>query len=180
MIDVIEVTSTTMKFRIESPTIRNRVVRKGMWNLAGIPVVMTKWVPFIEEKQPEVESVPMWVHLRNVPVNWFSWKGLSCVASPVGEPVRLHPETAQCLDFKVAKIFVKVDLTKELPKSTKFNYKGKETLIEFSYPWMPTKCTNCNKWGHLLKACGVAPITKDLPSSSTQKSPDQSSDVEQY
>lgn len=165
MIDVIEVNSTTMKFRIESPTIRNRVVRRGMWNLAGIPVVLTKWVPFIEEKQPEVESVPMWIHLRNVPVNWFSWKGLSCVASPVGEPVRLHPETAQCLDFKVAKIFVKVDLTKELPKSMNFNYKGKETLIQFSYPWMPTKCTNCNKWGHLLKACEVAPISKELESS---------------
>lgn len=81
-------------------------------------------------------------------MNMFSWKGLSFVASAVGEPVRLYPDTAQCTDFKVAKVFVKADLTKELPKSMTFtSLQGKDNLVEFSYPWLPPRWTSCEKWG---------------------------------
>lgn len=34
-----------------------------------------------------------------------------------------------------------------------FNFHGKETLVEYSYPWLPSRCSNCAKWGHLEKAC---------------------------
>lgn len=72
-------------------------------------MLRSKWSPFIEESSPEVTSVPLWVHLKHVPMDMFSWKGLSFLTSAVGEPVRLHPDTAQCLDFKLAKVFVKAD-----------------------------------------------------------------------
>lgn len=116
-------------------------------------MVVTKWSPVIEKEKAPAQSIPMWVHLKNVPLNMFSWKGLSFVASPIGTPVRLHPETAQCLDMEVAKIFVKVDLTKDLPKKMNFNIQGPEFLIEYSYPWLPKKCPKCEKWGHYFKAC---------------------------
>ncbi|KAF8108790.1 hypothetical protein N665_0104s0105 [Sinapis alba] len=161
MIDVFDVNSTTMKFRISNPIIRNKIVRRGMWNLAGIPVVMSKWTPFIEAKQMEKKSVPLWVHLHNVPMNMFSWKGLSVVSSPVGVPVKLHPETAQCLNMKVAKIFVNADLSKDLPKTMNFAFQGKNTRVDYTYPWLPTKCSNCGKWGHLEKACLIQAISSE-------------------
>lgn len=34
-----------------------------------------------------------------------------------------------------------------------FTFHGKETLVEYTYPWLPPKCTTCEKWGHLAKAC---------------------------
>lgn len=142
-----------MKFRITNPVMRQRILRREMWNLAGVPVVMSKWMPFAEEIQQETKSVPLWVHLRKVPMNMFSWKGLSFVTSPVGVPKRLHPETAQCVDFKIAKVFVEAVLTKELPRALKFKFQGKETRIEYSYLWLPSKCTHCRKWGHSIKSC---------------------------
>ncbi|KAF8090519.1 hypothetical protein N665_0475s0053 [Sinapis alba] len=152
MIEVYEMNSTTMKFRITDQATRNRVFRRGMWNLAGIPVVMTQWKPFVEEEKTE-ESIPLWVHLRNIPLNMFSWKGLSFVTSSVGVPVRLHPDTAQCKDLEVAKVFVNVDLTKELPKSMNFSFQGKDTLVDFTYSRLPAKCSSCGRWGHLSLAC---------------------------
>lgn len=71
----------------------------------------------------------------------------------MGVPARLHPETAQCINLKTPKIFVNADLTKELPQAMSFKLNGKETLVEFSYPWLPSRCSNCTKWGHLEKAC---------------------------
>ncbi|KAG2310324.1 hypothetical protein Bca52824_021881 [Brassica carinata] len=34
-----------------------------------------------------------------------------------------------------------------------FKFQGKDTLIDFSYPWLPTKCSTCGKWGHSEKVC---------------------------
>ncbi|KAF8098611.1 hypothetical protein N665_0263s0040 [Sinapis alba] len=147
MIDVYKINSTTMKFKIGNSITRNGVIRRAMWNIAGIPVVMAKWNPLTEDIKQETHSIPLWVHLRNVPMDMFSWKGLSFVS------IQLHPETEQSQNFKIAKILVKVDLSKEMPKSMNFNIHGKETLVEYSYPWLPPKCTACGKWGHLVKAC---------------------------
>ena len=152
MVEVYEINSTTMKFRILDSAMRGRVLRRGMWNLAEVPVVMTEWKPFVEEEEIH-SSVPLWVHLKNVPMNMFSWNGLSFATSPVGVPLKLHPDTALCKDFKVAKVFVKADLTKDLPSSMNFKFQGKDTLISFTYPWLPTKCSTCGKWGHSEKVC---------------------------
>ncbi|KAL0671235.1 hypothetical protein Bca4012_033939 [Brassica carinata] len=152
-IEVFEVNTTTMKFRIPNQVDRKRILRRGMWNLAGIPVILTKWSPVIEKEKPPVQSIPMWVHVKNVPIKMFSWQGLSFLTSPIGSPGRLHPETAQCLNLDVAKVFVKVDLTKDLPKKMNFNIQGEDVLVEYNYPWLPKKCEKCDKWGHSIKAC---------------------------
>lgn len=73
MIDVFEVNSTSMKFRVPNQADRNRILRQGMWNLAGIPVVVTKWFPVNEKEKASAQLIPMWVHLKNVPLNMFSW-----------------------------------------------------------------------------------------------------------
>ncbi|KAF8063888.1 hypothetical protein N665_1178s0003 [Sinapis alba] len=146
MIEVYVINQTSMKFRITNPMMRHRILKRGMWNLAGIPVVMAKWKPFEEDIQQEKQSVPLWVHMRNVPMNMFSWKGLSFMSSPVGVPVRLHPETAQCLDLKVAKNFVNADLTKELPRVMQFTVQGKEI-----------------KWGHSSKTCQLKKVEESRP-----------------
>lgn len=116
-------------------------------------MVLMKWSPVTEKEKPLVQLIPMWVHIKNVPVNMISWQGLSFVTSPIGSPVRLHPETAQCLKLDVAKIFVNVDLTKDLPMKMNFNIEGKEVLIEYTYPKLPTKCSICDLWGHSVKTC---------------------------
>lgn len=154
-VEVYEVNDTSMKFKILNQADRNRVLRRGMWNLAGIPVVLTKWSPIAEKEKAPVQSIPMWVHIKNVPLNMISWQGLSFVTSPIGSLVRLHPETAQCLKLDVAKIFVKVDLTKDLPTKMNFKIDGKDVLIEYTYPKLPTKCSNCETWGHSVRTCNI-------------------------
>ena len=121
-----------MKFRILNQADRNRILRRGMWNLAGVPVILTKWSPVIEKEKAPVKSIPMWVHVKNVPIKMFSWEGLSFLTSPIGSSGRLHPETAQCLNIEVAKIFVKVDLTMNLPKKMNFNIQGEDVMIEYT------------------------------------------------
>lgn len=123
-----------MKFSVMNQADGNMILRRGMWNLEGILVVMTNSSSVAEKEKPPAKSIPMWVHMTNVPLNRFSWQGISFVASPVGSPVRLHLETTQCLNLGVAKIFVKADLTKDLPKKMNFNIQGQDILVKYTYP----------------------------------------------
>ncbi|KAG7540795.1 Endonuclease/exonuclease/phosphatase superfamily [Arabidopsis thaliana x Arabidopsis arenosa] len=153
-IDVFENNSTSVKFRIRDSPTRQRVLRRGMWNIAGLPMILAKWSPIPEEAQPEITSMPLWVTLTNVPHAMYSWEGLGFLTSPIGDPIRLHPETELCSNFEEAKVFVEVNLTKSLPKT--FRFKLNQTVdatVEFAYPWLPPRCSRCEKWGHLEDVC---------------------------
>lgn len=153
LIDVHVIDETTMKFKVMDPGMRARILKRGMWSIGNIPMVITKWIPDEMKEKPEITAIPLWVHLKNVPMNMYSWQGLSFIASAAGFPVRLHPETAACSNFKVAKIFINADLTKELPTKINFKKNGVSSLVEFIYPWLPMRCSTCKKWGHTDKVC---------------------------
>lgn len=153
MIDVYEVNPTTMRFRIRNPSARARIIRRGLWDIAGVPLVVHKWDPKTEEEKQEEADIPMWVYLKKVPLSMYSWEGLSFISSDAGFPVRLHPETTACTNFETAKVFVRVDVSKELPKKVNFTKDGKKYLVEFIYPWLPLRCSVCGKWGHSEKVC---------------------------
>ena len=152
-VEVYEVNATTMRFRVPNPKAREKILRKGMWSIAGVPMVVTKWTPRAEEEKQEEESIPMWVHLRRVPLHMFSWEGLGFITSAVGFPVKLHPETLACSNFEEAKVFAKVDVSKALPKVINFTKNGKEFEVDFQFPWLPARCKLCDKWGHMEEVC---------------------------
>ena len=97
--------------------------------------------------------IPMWVYLRKVPLHMYSWEGLSFMTITVGFPDRLHPETLACTNLEVAKVFVNVDVSKTLPKEIEFSKEGKEFIVEFHYPWLPSRCNLCEKSGHTERIC---------------------------
>ena len=152
-VEVFEVNATTMRFRLSNPRSREKILKRGMWNIVGVPMVVTKWTPRTEEEKQKEEAIPMWVHLQRVPLHMFSWEGLSFITSAVGSPVKLHPETLACSNFEVAKVFVNVDVSKPLSKEINFSKNGKEFKVDFHFPWLPTRCKLCNKWGHSEKVC---------------------------
>lgn len=102
---------TTVRFRIKNANVRARILHRGMWNIANIPMILSKW-SLEEEEEEEITMIPMWVTFKNVPRRMFSWKGLGFIASVVEKPKRLHPDTILCKSFEEAKIFVEADMTK--------------------------------------------------------------------
>ena len=90
-VEVYDVNATTMRFKIKNQKPREKVIKRGMWNIAGIPMIVKKWSPKTEEEKQAEEASPMWVNLRKVPLHMFSWEALSFMTSTVGYPVHLHP-----------------------------------------------------------------------------------------
>ncbi|KAL0727335.1 hypothetical protein Bca4012_023428 [Brassica carinata] len=150
-LDVYEMDETTMRIRITNERVRGKVVRRGMWNIAGVPMIVSNWSP--EEDASKASLIPLWVHVTGVPISMYSWDGLSFITSAVGVPDHLHSETLACKNFDIAKVFVKADLSKDLPDMIDYNIQGTVTTVCFTYPWLPPKCTNCGRWGHYETFC---------------------------
>ncbi|KAL1211074.1 hypothetical protein V5N11_018483 [Cardamine amara subsp. amara] len=51
-IDVFRVNETTIKFRSRHTSARQRVLRRGMWNICDLPMIVSKWTPIVEDAQP--------------------------------------------------------------------------------------------------------------------------------
>ncbi|KAG7533069.1 hypothetical protein ISN45_Aa08g007060 [Arabidopsis thaliana x Arabidopsis arenosa] len=161
-VDVVETNSTSVKFRIRDPSTRMRIMRRGMWNIAGLPMIIFKWSLILEETQPEIKSMPMWVILKNFPHSMYSWEGLGFLSSLVGNPIRLHPETELCSNFEEAKVFVEVNLSHELPKTFLFKLdQDTQMTVEFAYPWLPPRCSRCKKWGHMEETCVLKKVATE-------------------
>lgn len=169
-VEVYDVDAKTMRFKIPNQKAREKVIRRGVWNVAGVPMIVKKWSPTAEEEKQEEEAIPMWVHWRNIPLNTFSWEALSFMTNAVGHPVRLHPDTISYSDFEEAKVFVKVDVSKTLPKEIDFTLEGQEFTAEFYYPWLPARCNHCEKWGHTEKVCGLSKRERKMKESGLKKS----------
>lgn len=80
----------------------------------------------------------------------------------MAKPVSLAPETERNENFEVARLWVRVNLLEELPTRIVSGFNnGCETEISVSYPWLPSKCQSCGKYGHEKSSCSNRPAKGD-------------------
>ncbi|RID62876.1 hypothetical protein BRARA_E01918 [Brassica rapa] len=109
---------------------------------------------------PELVEAPVWLELRGVPPHFFNQESLEHVAGLVGDPLYLHPATANMTNLDVAKVFTVVNLTKPLPEAVNARFQSGEIVrVGVSCPWLPPNCSFCKETGHTIKRCPTAPIT---------------------
>ncbi|KAF8047299.1 hypothetical protein N665_3105s0001 [Sinapis alba] len=142
--------------RVTNTKTRDMLLARTCWNIAGLPMFVAPWSPEFTPEEAPIQSAVVPVELRNVPYLLFNKESLSRLATAVGKPVSLAPETERKENFQVAKMYVRVDLTKPLPRKIISGFSnGKEQEIAVNYPWLPLKCEVCAKYGHLREKCRV-------------------------
>ncbi|KAJ4903547.1 DUF4283 domain-containing protein [Raphanus sativus] len=103
--------------RVTNPKTRQFLLSRTCWNVAGFPMFVAPWSPDFAPEEAPITKAVVPVELRNVPYLLFNKESLSRLATAVGKPVSLYPETERKENFKVAKLYVRVDLTKPLPRN---------------------------------------------------------------
>lgn len=142
-----------IKLRVLNFMVRVKVLRRCMWNIGNVFMVIIKWVLEELEEKFEVKLILLWVYLKGVLMYMFFWEGFSFIVSVVGFLVRLYLEIVFCLNFKMVKIFVNVDFIKELLEKINFIKNGEFFMVEFIYFWLSKRCNKCSRWGYEEKVC---------------------------
>ncbi|KAG5416159.1 hypothetical protein IGI04_003726 [Brassica rapa subsp. trilocularis] len=140
--------------RVTTPRTRDVLLSRTCWNIGGLPMFVAPWAPDFSPDEPPLTSAIVPVEMRNVPYLLFNRESLSRIATAIGKPDCLAPETERKENLEVAKLYVRVDLTSPLPSKIISGFSnGREVEIDVSYPWLPNKCALCNKFGHTEVKC---------------------------
>ncbi|KAG5380607.1 hypothetical protein IGI04_028449 [Brassica rapa subsp. trilocularis] len=140
--------------RVTNPKSREVLLSRTCWNIGGLPMFVAPWSPDYSPDEPPLTSAIVPVEMRNVPYMLFNKESLSRIATAVGKPDSLAPETERKENFEVAKLYVRVDLTAPLPHKIISGFSnGREVQIDVSYPWLPVKCDTCKRFGHKTDRC---------------------------
>lgn len=112
------------------------------------------WSPEFTPEEAPLTNAVVPVELRDVLYLLFNKESLSRLATAIGKPVALALETERKENFHVAKLYVRVDLTKKLPSKIISGFtNGREFEISVSSSWLPVKCETCKKYGHTKEKC---------------------------
>ncbi|CAL1413207.1 unnamed protein product [Linum trigynum] len=86
---------------------RDMVLESSPWCIANSSFVMRKWEPSMQFHRRST-TVPIWVRLVGVPVEYMTPKGLSYIASALGKPLYMDRATASGSQLAFAKVCVEI------------------------------------------------------------------------
>jgi hypothetical protein len=107
----------------------------------------------------DLVRVSIWVKLYNVPLEYWTVKGLSCVTSAIG--VALHTDFTTLLHKRLsyARVSVEIDASKTLVKEYDlYCPNGLFITISADYERIPSRCNNCNVFGHTTVICATSKV----------------------
>ena len=136
----------------------DRVLESGPWHIQNKPLIVRKWEPGLQSLEFNMRKLPIWVHLGNVPLEIFTNKGLSYIASILGTPLYMDRITARQERLAYAKICVEIEACKEIPQTIEIVMgNGSTVTISVEVPWYPQNCSGCCIFGHNDKNCPFKP-----------------------
>nr|GEY62002.1 hypothetical protein [Tanacetum cinerariifolium]GEY82923.1 hypothetical protein [Tanacetum cinerariifolium] len=93
-----------------------------------VPLIMQKWSPEIDFEKTEPDKIPLWVKMYNIPLEAWTSKGISTLASGLGKPLIMDDMTAKMCQFGkgrigYARVLVEVDAGKKFKDFIKIEYR---------------------------------------------------------
>ncbi|CAI9099242.1 OLC1v1036027C1 [Oldenlandia corymbosa var. corymbosa] len=132
---------------------RDRVLSGGPWFFKEQLMVIHPWAKKLEEDKAKFDRANMWVQVQGLPSHWVSkevgWKLGKLF--PNCSNVLIPESGSKC--GRIIKIYVEVELNKQLVRGTKLTLEGETRWLQFSYDNLPLYCYYCGHVGHIEKQC---------------------------
>ncbi|GAV88870.1 Exo_endo_phos domain-containing protein/DUF4283 domain-containing protein/zf-CCHC_4 domain-containing protein, partial [Cephalotus follicularis] len=147
-------------FKCESVEVRNWILDSGPWDVWGVHLALRLW----ERDLPPISSgftkITVWVKLMNIPMEYWTTKGLSHMASVLGTPLHMDPATEAKQMISFARICVEMNADRPFPDVIKSKRRsGAIVGVKVEYSWKPPVCERCKVFDHSTRACPIRPLT---------------------
>jgi hypothetical protein len=141
-------------FRFQNEKARDEIMEAKLWHIANKPLILRKWAPGMQLLKLSLSTVPVWVKLHNLPIEYWNSTCLSYVASGIGKPLCADSVTEEQLRLGFARVLIEVNVDSEFPKEIEIEgADGVRVTVGIEYPWLPVKCKKCRSFGHLAHNC---------------------------
>ncbi|XP_062089269.1 uncharacterized protein LOC133795830 [Humulus lupulus] len=142
---------TIVKFNDEAT--RDFVLENGIVQFDKKPVIVRPWTQDLDTIRL-VRSVPLWIRLPNLGLQYWGKKCLSALVSIIGKPIMVDKFTKDRSMIRYARVLVEMEITDDPPFIIYFVNESGQVQEKFvEYEWLPIKCNNCKGFGHNLADC---------------------------
>ncbi|KAL4567125.1 hypothetical protein LXL04_022699 [Taraxacum kok-saghyz] len=159
-------------FRFSSEQGVKGVLEGGPWLIFNNPIIIRRWATGLNLSKPEHNSVPVWVKVFNVPLEYWNGTGLNHIAWEIGKPLEVDSWTTNMCDSHwgrpaFMRILMEMSAEKEWLKELNvfsvdmMTGERLQTKCKVEYAWTPSKCSHCKVFGHRDSSCGIL-IAMDL------------------
>jgi len=135
-------------FRIPDPEFRRKILEEGPITVARVALVLQQWKPLLELKREKQTTVPVWIRLKNLPLDLWTAPTISAIASTVGKPLFVDQRTEQTQRISFARVCVELQVNQPRFSSAKVRLNGVARSIAIKYEWKPAECLKCGSFGH--------------------------------
>ncbi|XP_062118489.1 uncharacterized protein LOC133832121 [Humulus lupulus] len=142
---------TMVKF-IDEAT-RDHVLENGIIHFDRQSVIVRPWTADLSDVHL-VRSVPLWIRLHDLGLQYWGSKCLSAQMSTIGNPIMVDKFTRERSRIQFARVLVEMEVTDNPPKSIQYiNELGQMMEQGVEYEWLPIKCKTCAGYGHSMTDC---------------------------
>nr|GEY25357.1 hypothetical protein [Tanacetum cinerariifolium] len=131
-----------------------------------------KWSLDVCVEKVEPDRIPVWVKLFNIPLEAWSVKGISALASRLGKPLVMDDMTTNMCHngtgrSAFARVLMEIEADKGFKDLTEIKYKDKSNnvirtkFVKVEFSWKPISCSHCNVFGHSDSRCYKNGTKKD-------------------
>jgi len=164
LLEVLSNNSGFYFFRFDSQESMLRVFDEGPYHFAGRPLIIKCWEPGMNLAKDTHSSIPLWIKIHNIPLEGWSLKGISIMASHIGRPLYADPMTEDRSRLGYARVCVDVNASSKFPKYIDIDQGYDESTGErrlsrlpIEYQWIPSICSHCKVFGHTVSRCPKKP-----------------------
>ncbi|XP_062118703.1 uncharacterized protein LOC133832366 [Humulus lupulus] len=142
---------TIVKFNDEAT--RDLVLETRIVQFDKKPVIVRPWTQDLDTVRL-VCSVPLWIRLPNLGLQYWGQKFLSALVSTIRKPIMVDKFTKERSMIRFTRVLVEMEITDDPPFIIYFvNGKGKVQEQFVEYEWLPIKCNNWKGFGHNMAEC---------------------------
>ncbi|GAV92418.1 DUF4283 domain-containing protein/zf-CCHC_4 domain-containing protein [Cephalotus follicularis] len=150
--------------KFDNEQAREWVLNNGPWDVWGYHLALRMWSKDMSLSLDDCKSIPVWVKLKSVPVQYWNKDGLSYIASVLGKPLHMDANTTNKRVLAFARVCIEISASSSFPDSITLELEnGGTTLIGVEYPWRPAACTLCKVFDHSNKSCPRATRREWMP-----------------
>uniref|UniRef100_A0A803PBZ5 DUF4283 domain-containing protein n=1 Tax=Cannabis sativa TaxID=3483 RepID=A0A803PBZ5_CANSA len=117
------------------------------------PMVLRPWSVDMDTVNM-VRSVPVWIRLNSLGLQYWSRNNLSAMVSIIGKPIMIDKVTKDGSIVLFARVLVDMEISDNPPKMISYINERNQLMDQsVEYDWLPTKCTACDLLGHTVANC---------------------------
>lgn len=127
------------------------VLDRGVHTCEEWVIVLERWV---ENPPPDyLQFIPLWVQIRDIPVNCYTTGALTALGDLVGKTVMVAFDPTKPITQDFIRVLVKFNVAHPLRSSRTITIKGVPSVIRFNYERVQKRCFTCQCLNHEKDYC---------------------------